>query len=87
MVCANDAVVEISDVEDVVGDGHLVDARSAYTFRRNHPCGIYFGDFSCMEASLSIELDGGQRVFPKQQAPDAERTKFLASMGIKELQF
>ena len=60
---------------------------SAYKFRRNHPCGIYFLDFYCREASLSIELDGGQHGHPGQQAHDAERTKFLASLGIKELRF
>jgi very-short-patch-repair endonuclease len=60
---------------------------SAYKFRRNHPCGIYFLDFYCREASLSIELDGGQHGFPDHQAHDAERTRFLASMGIKELRF
>ena len=60
---------------------------SAYKFRRNHPCGIYFLDFYCREASLSIELDGGQHGFPDHQAHDAERTTFLASMVIKELRF
>ena len=60
---------------------------SAYKFRRNHPCGIYYLDFYCMEASPSIELDGGHHGHPEQQARDAERTKFLTSMGIKELRF
>ncbi|MBI5383635.1 MAG: DUF559 domain-containing protein [Verrucomicrobia bacterium] len=60
---------------------------SAYKFRRNHPLGKYFLDFYCREASLSIELDGGQHGHPEQQAHDAERTQFLASMGIKELRF
>jgi very-short-patch-repair endonuclease len=60
---------------------------SAYKFRRNHPIGIYYLDFYCREASLSIELDGAQHGRPDQQAHDAERTQFLASMGIKELRF
>jgi very-short-patch-repair endonuclease len=60
---------------------------SAYKFRRNHPLGRYFLDFYCHEASLSIELDGGQHGHPEHQAHDAERTQFLASMGIKELRF
>ena len=68
--------------------GWLRDRRfSACKFRRGHPCGIYFLDFYCEEASLSIELDGGGHGFPGQQAHDASRTKFLASMGIKELRF
>jgi len=60
---------------------------SAYKFRRGFPIGKYFLDFYCREASLSVELDGGQHGFPDQQAHDAERTKFIASMGIKELRF
>lgn len=60
---------------------------SAYKFRRGHPCGIYYLDFYCLEASLSIELDGGHHGHPGQQAHDDERTKFLASMGIKEIRF
>ena len=68
--------------------GWLRDRRfSAYKFRRGHPVGEYFLDFYCMEASLSIELDGGQHGHPDQQAHDAARTKFLVSMGIKELRF
>ena len=60
---------------------------SAYKFRRGHPCGIYYLDFYCREASLSIELDGGHHGHPDQQAHDAERTKFLTSMDLKELRF
>ncbi len=44
-------------------------------------------DFYCREANLSIELDGGGHALPDQQAHDAERTRFLASVGIKELRF
>ena len=60
---------------------------SAYKFRRGHPVGIYYLDLFCQEARLSIELDGGGHGHPEQQAHDAERTKFLTSMGIKELRF
>jgi very-short-patch-repair endonuclease len=60
---------------------------SAYKFRRQHPVGIYTLDFYCREAALSIELDGGNHGHPAKQASDAGRTRFLASMGIKELRF
>jgi very-short-patch-repair endonuclease len=60
---------------------------NAYKFRRGHPVGIYYLDFYCQEANLSIELDGGGHGHPGQQAHDAERTRYLASMGIKELRF
>ena len=60
---------------------------SAYKFRRGHPVGIYYLDFFCEAARLSIELDGGGHGHPDQQAHDAGRTRFLASLGIKELRF
>jgi very-short-patch-repair endonuclease len=60
---------------------------SAYKFRRQHPAGIYALDFFCEEARLSIELDGPQHGFPEQREHDEERTKFLATLGIKELRF
>jgi very-short-patch-repair endonuclease len=60
---------------------------SAYKFRRNHPVGEYFLDFYCAEASLAIELDGGGHGQPRQQAHDAERTRFLGSYGITVLRF
>ena len=60
---------------------------SAYKFRRQHPAGIYYLDFFCEEARLSIELDGFQHGHPVQQARDAERTKYLVTLGIKELRF
>jgi very-short-patch-repair endonuclease len=60
---------------------------SAYKFRRQHQVGKYCLDFYCREASLSIELDGAGHGYPRQQSRDFERTKFLVSMGIKELRF
>ena len=60
---------------------------STYKFRREHPAGKYFLDFFCEEARLSIELDGRGHGFPEQRAHDEERTRFLATLGIKELRF
>ena len=60
---------------------------SRYKFRRQHPAGDYILDFFCEEARLSIELDGFQHGFPAQQAHDRARTRYLESMGIKELRF
>src|SRR5258708_2149235 len=60
---------------------------SGYKFRREHPAGKYFLDFFCEEARLSIELDGFQHGHPARRAYDSERTKFLESLGIKELRF
>jgi ATP-dependent helicase HrpA/adenine-specific DNA-methyltransferase len=60
---------------------------SGYKFRRQHPCGIYYLDFFCEEAELNVELDGSQHSFPDQRKHDAEREKFLQSLGIKTLRF
>ena len=56
-------------------------------FRRQHPIGKYCLDCCCPDARLSIELDGGGHGYPDQRAYDLERTRFLASLGIKELRF
>jgi len=58
-----------------------------FKFRRQYPCGIYFLDFFCVEARLSVELDGGGHGFPGQRQHDEERERFLAAQGIKTLRF
>ncbi|MBK9137422.1 MAG: DUF559 domain-containing protein [Verrucomicrobia bacterium] len=58
-----------------------------FKFRRQYPCGIYFLDFFCVEARLSVELDGGGHGFPEQRQHDEERERFLAAQGIKTLRF
>ena len=60
---------------------------SGYKFRRQHPAGIYYLDFFCEEARLAVELDGGGHGHPDQQRHDAEREKFLTTLGIKVLRF
>lgn len=58
-----------------------------YKFRRQYPIGIYFLDFYCVEAKLSIELDGSQHGFPDVRWRDERRGEFLKKKGIKELRF
>src|SRR6266498_1465172 len=60
---------------------------SNYKFRRQHPEGVYYLDFFCEAARLSIELHGFGHGHPDQQRHDAERKAFLISRGIKELRF
>jgi very-short-patch-repair endonuclease len=60
---------------------------NAYKFRRGHPVGRFVLDFFCVEARLSIELDGSGHGHPTRKARDAERTRFLETVGIKELRF
>ncbi len=60
---------------------------SEYKFRRQHGFGPFVLDFFCVEAFLSIELDGGQHGHPSQRKTDAERDAFLAERGVKTLRF
>ena len=60
---------------------------AGFKFRRQHPIGIYWRDFYCPAAKLSIELDGSQHGFPTWQQHDAEREKFLTTQGIEEMRF
>jgi very-short-patch-repair endonuclease len=60
---------------------------AGFKFRRQHPSGIYYLDFYCPGAKLSVELDGFQHGLPEQQHHDAERNFFLAAQGIEELRF
>ena len=54
-------------------------------FRRQHPLGIYFADFCCVEAQLVIEIDGGQHT--EQARQDAQQTVYLASQGFRVIRF
>jgi very-short-patch-repair endonuclease len=60
---------------------------AGFKFRRQHPIGIYFLDFYCPAAKLSVELDGSQHGLPEQHQRDEERKNFLAAQGIEELRF
>ena len=54
-----------------------------YKFRRQRPLGRYIADFSCDEARLIIELDGG--VHERQAEYDAARDAYLAASGYRTL--
>jgi very-short-patch-repair endonuclease len=66
---------------------HLLRGRNllGFKFRRQHPIDRYILDFFCPEASLAIELDGGQH--GAQIAYDSKRTQHLERRGIKVLRF
>jgi very-short-patch-repair endonuclease len=46
---------------------------AGFKFRRQHPIGIYYLDFYCPAAKMSVELDGSQHGQPEHQQHDAER--------------
>lgn len=54
-------------------------------FRRQHAIGSYIVDFVCVNASLVIELDGGQHA--DQVEYDAARTEYLKSQHYRVLRF
>jgi very-short-patch-repair endonuclease len=56
-----------------------------FKFRRQYPIDRYFVDFACREASLVVEVDGGQHAVNADY--DAERTEVLARAGWRVIRF
>lgn len=56
-------------------------------FRRQYPIRDYVIDFYCDEASLAIELDGGQHLESDAVIKDQERTEILNRCGITVLRY
>jgi very-short-patch-repair endonuclease len=53
-------------------------------FVRQFPIGPYFADFTCREAMLIVELDGGQHA---ESAHDVRRTAYLDAQGYRVQRF
>jgi len=53
--------------------------------RRQHPVGPYIVDFYCARAKLAIEIDG--RSHDERERYDAERTRYLESLGMRVIRF
>jgi very-short-patch-repair endonuclease len=58
-----------------------------WKFNRQVPNGPYVLDFFCFEASLVLELDGGQHTEAERAEHDAVRTAFLEQQGLTVLRF
>ena len=56
-------------------------------FRRQYVIGNYIVDFYCHRAKLVVELDGSQHYDPVEMEKDAQRTRYLESLGLKVLRF
>jgi very-short-patch-repair endonuclease len=54
-------------------------------FRREYPIPPYTADFCCVELKLVIEVDGEHHFTDEGRRHDAERDKFLASLGFRVL--
>ncbi|HKS56186.1 MAG TPA: endonuclease domain-containing protein [Steroidobacteraceae bacterium] len=57
---------------------------SGVRFRRQVPIGPFIADFACLEASLIVEVDGGQH---HDNPKDARRDVYLQSHGYRILRF
>ncbi len=60
---------------------------AGYKFRRQHPIGVYFADFACIEAGLIVELDGSQHFEPAGLKADDVRSLCLHEAGFHVLRF
>ena len=56
-----------------------------HRFRRQVPIGPFVADFTCLEARLIVEVDGGQHNM--RALDDARRTAWLESQGFRVLRF
>ena len=55
-------------------------------FRRQYVIGNYIVDFYCHRAKLVVELDGSQHYDPAEMEKDAQRTRYLESLGLTKIQ-
>lgn len=60
-------------------------ALGGYKFRRQYSIGRFVVDFACVEASLIVEVDGGQHM--DQKPNDDRREEFLESRGFRVMRF
>ena len=56
-------------------------------FTRQKPLGNYVADFYCSRHRLVIEVDGDSHFIEAAQRHDQERTRALASLGVRVLRF
>lgn len=56
-------------------------------FRRQCVFGRYIVDLYCAKALLVVELDGSQHYDPPEMKRDAERTRYLETLGLQVLRF
>jgi very-short-patch-repair endonuclease len=56
---------------------------NGFKFRRQHPVPPYIVDFYCAAAKLIVELDGSQHT----RESDAERSRYLDSLGLRVLRY
>ncbi len=60
-------------------------ALGGFKFRRQHPVGLYFADFACVESKVIVEADGETHL--PRHSEDSARTRFLDADGWIVLRF
>ncbi|MEO6455945.1 MAG: DUF559 domain-containing protein [Ginsengibacter sp.] len=66
---------------------HLKSRINGFKFRRQHPIGLYIGDFYCHKAKLIIEVDGSIHNISEVSSNDKIRQADLKSWGYKVIRF
>jgi len=56
-------------------------------FFRQYGIGAYIADFYCPQRKLVIEVDGGQHFSEEGRGYDAQRERYMSSLGIRTLRF
>ncbi len=77
----------LTDTEKMLWVGLRKRQLDNYRFRRQYPIGPYIVDFICLEARLSIELDGSQHYEEQNQRYDQKRTDWLNSQEFSVIRF
>jgi very-short-patch-repair endonuclease len=62
------------------------DQLNGFSFRRQHPFGLYTVDFYCPRLRLAVEVDGGQHAAQRKEADD-RRTQWLAEKGVTVVRY
>ncbi|MCX7312318.1 MAG: endonuclease domain-containing protein [Hyphomicrobiales bacterium] len=76
-----------TDAERLIWSALRAHRMHGASFRRQTPIGPYIADFVCHQASLVIELDGGQHFEDENLKRDARRDAFFGSKGFRVLRF
>jgi very-short-patch-repair endonuclease len=72
-----------TEIERRIWRGLRLLRREGLHFRRQAQIGRYYADFACHGVKLVLELDGSHHDEPEQMIYDAERTRFLESVGYR----
>ncbi len=76
----------MTDAESCLWRALRRDQLNGFSFRKQHPIGLYTVDFYCSRLRLAVEVDGGQHAEDHKQADD-RRTQWLADKGVTVVRY